>query len=92
MARIKTFSGNIESPINYYFVPGRALGLTIGSLLVAAYGLRFAYLTLGILAAGTSFFYLIAYHSVLKKMEKKRLEQSSTKEGSFHFLSEKFNI
>lgn len=66
---------------------GRALGLTIGSLLVAAYGLRFAYLAIGILAAGTSVFYLIAYHSVLRKMEQKRLSENSIKEGSF-FLTQ----
>ena len=51
---------------------------------MAAYGLRFAYLAIGILAAGTSVLYFIAYHSVLRKMEQKRLMENSTKEGK-HF-------
>ena len=64
-------------------VPGRALGLTIGSLLAAEWGLRFASLSLGILAGGTGFLYLIAYHLALKNIERDRLLKKSQKQGLF---------
>ena len=60
---------------------GRAIGLTIGSILIAEFGIRVAYLTLGILAGVTSIIYLASYHLWLKKIEHNRI--NSTKQGNF---------
>ena len=62
-------------------ITGRAVGLTVGSLLIAEFGIRFAYLALGVLSGVTSIAYLFSYHLWLKKIENLRL--NSTKQGTF---------
>ena len=66
-------------------ITGRAVGLTVGSLLIAEFGIRFAYLALGVLAGVTSIAYLFSYHLWLKKIENLRL--NSTKHMS-HFTQD----
>lgn len=58
-----------------FFFPflGRGLGLTLGSVLTAEYGIRFTYLVFGIFAGVTSLSYIIVYHLFLRKIEKARL-------------------
>jgi hypothetical protein len=51
----------------------------MGSILIAEFGIRVAYLTLGILAGVTSTLYLITYHFWLKKIEQRRI--NSIKKG-----------
>lgn len=54
---------------------GRALGTSVGSsLIMGRSGTRFAYLVFGILSGSTSVFYFFLYHSLLKKIERKRLK------------------
>ena len=71
------------SNISFYMriITGRAVGLTVGSLLIAEFGIRFAYLALGVLAGVTSIAYLFSYHLWLKKIENLRL--NSTNQGTF---------
>lgn len=51
---------------------GRGLGLTVGSIITSAYGIRMAYLVFGVLAGATSLFYLVSYHLFLKNVEQSR--------------------
>lgn len=59
----------------FFFFPflGRGLGLTLGSVLTAEYGIRFTYLVFGIFAGVTSLSYIIVYHLFLRKIEQARL-------------------
>lgn len=52
---------------------GRTLGAAVGSLLISSHGIRMTYLYFGVLAGSTAIIYMIAYHLLLKKMEKTRL-------------------
>lgn len=54
---------------------GRAIGTSVGSsLIMGRSGTRFAYLVFGILSGSTSIIYFFLYHSLLKKIERKRLK------------------
>jgi hypothetical protein len=61
--------------LKFFFFPflGRGMGLTLGSVLTAEYGIRFTYLVFGIFAGVTSLSYIIVYHLFLKKIEQARL-------------------
>lgn len=56
---------------------GRTLGTTIGSSLLSTQGMRLNYLIFGVLSGFTAILYMVIYHSVLKRMEKKRLAKPS---------------
>ncbi|XP_046440928.1 uncharacterized protein LOC124191923 [Daphnia pulex] len=61
------------------FGAGRGMGLTLGSVLTAEYGIRFTYLVFGIFAGVTSLSYIIVYHLFLKKIEQARLLAANQK-------------
>ena len=65
-------------PINVSVIKnkGRGIGLVAASLVISAYGIRFAYLALGILTFSTATLYMIVYHIFLKKLELKRFSKS----------------